>query len=187
MTALRENLLGGRAIALAGGVSGAISEALQDLGARLARVPDGGQLGADDESRVGNWARAAAPLDALVYDARGAFGEGGDTALVAAMEEAWVAVREVATGALIPADTLGKLVLIAARSDAGPRSSAARAALENLTRTLAVEWARYGVTAAVIAPGAATTERELAELVCFLVSEAGGYLSGCRLELGAVA
>jgi hypothetical protein len=39
----------------------------------------------------------------------------------------------------------------------------------------------------MIAPGDATSDEELAELVCFLVSPAGDYLSGCRLELGAAA
>ena len=38
----------------------------------------------------------------------------------------------------------------------------------------------------LIAPGASTTDEELAELVCFVVSEGGDYLSGCRLDLGAV-
>ena len=46
-------------------------------------------------------------------------------------------------------------------------------------------WARYAVTAAMVAPGLHTAEEEISELVCFLVSPAGEYLSGCRLELGA--
>ena len=60
------------------------------------------------------------------------------------------------------------------------------AALENLARTLSVEWARYAITTVTIAPGSKTTEGELSELVCFLVSPGGEYLSGCLLELGAV-
>jgi NAD(P)-dependent dehydrogenase (short-subunit alcohol dehydrogenase family) len=58
-----------------------------------------------------------------------------------------------------------------------------RAALENLARTLSVEWARYGITAVALWPGADTTDAELAELACFLISPAGGYFSGCRFEL----
>jgi NAD(P)-dependent dehydrogenase (short-subunit alcohol dehydrogenase family) len=46
-----------------------------------------------------------------------------------------------------------------------------------------VEWARYGVTAVAIAPGARSTDDDLAELVCFLVSVAGEYFSGCEFEL----
>lgn len=184
MTVLRQNLLQGRAIALAGAVPDAVALALTSLGARIEPVDAGARVG-EDEDRVGDWARARAPLDALVYDAGGAFDGGGDQALLAALEDAWVAAREVATGGLIPADAPGKILLIGPRPDAGTFAEAARAALENLARTLSVEWARYGVSAAMIAPGSATTDEQLAELVCFLVSEAGGYVSGCRLELGA--
>jgi hypothetical protein len=35
-------------------------------------------------------------------------------------------------------------------------------------------------------PGQDTTDAELAELACYLISPAGGYFSGCRFELGAV-
>ena len=65
-------------------------------------------------------------------------------------------------------------------------AQASRAALENLARTLSVEWARYGITATAITPGAATTDEQLAELVCFLVSPAGDYFSGCRFSLGVI-
>ncbi|MBV9807120.1 MAG: hypothetical protein JO286_08060, partial [Solirubrobacterales bacterium] len=47
----------------------------------------------------------------------------------------------------------GKVLLIAPRSRAGSFAAAARAALENLARTLSVEWARYGATAVAVAPG----------------------------------
>jgi hypothetical protein len=47
-----------------------------------------------------------------------------------------------------------------------------------------VEWARYAVTAVTIAPGERTLDDELAELVCFLVSPAGDYFSGCALKFG---
>ena len=139
------------------------------------------ELPAEDE-RVGEWARARTPLNALVHCASDSFGHGGG----AALEQAWAAIREVATGALIEAEAPGKLVLIAPRPDAGPLASAVRAGLENLARTLSVEWARYDLTAVTITPGVRTSGEQLAQLVCFVVSEAGGYLSGCRLELGAV-
>ncbi len=63
---------------------------------------------------------------------------------------------------------------------------AARAGLENLARTLSVEWARFAVRPVAILPGAATSSAEVAELVAFLVSPAGAYYSGCAFELGAV-
>ena len=124
---------------------------------------------------------------AIVYDARQAFGSGGgEQALSESLERAWIAVREVANGALIPAGEPGKVVLLGPRPDAGPLAEAARAGLENLARTLSVEWARFAVTARWSRRGRATSDEELAELVCFLVSSAGEYLSGCRLELGSI-
>jgi NAD(P)-dependent dehydrogenase (short-subunit alcohol dehydrogenase family) len=76
-------------------------------------------------------------------------------------------------------------VLIGPRPAVASFAAPARAALENLARTLSVEWARYGITSAAIAPGARTSDDDLAELVCFLVSVAGDYFSGCLFELGA--
>jgi NAD(P)-dependent dehydrogenase (short-subunit alcohol dehydrogenase family) len=124
------------------------------------------------------------PINALVYDGRPAFGGGGPDSLRACTEQAWVAVREVATGALIPAGA-GKVVLIGPRADAGTFATAVRAALENLARTLSVEWARFGVGAVAIAPGPKTADDDLAELVCFLISPAGEYFTGCVFELGS--
>ncbi len=179
VTLLRQGLLDGRAVALAGGVAPAIGRALNGLGARLHELD-----AALDEDGAKDWAAGVAPVHALVFDAAPTFADGGQARLGAALEAAWVAVRGVATGALIPAGA-GKVVLIAPRPAGGSFASAARAALENLARTLSVEWARYGVTTVAIAPGARTDEAELAELVCFLVSPAGEYLSGCAFELGS--
>jgi len=179
MTVLRQGLLDGRAIALAGGVAPAIRDALAGLRARVEELELGAEL---DEERAGSWAAAVAPLYALAYDAGPAFGGGGQDGLRACLERGWVAVRGVATGALIPAGA-GKVVLIAPRPDAGLFAAAARDALENLARTLSVEWARYGVGTVAIAPGALTTDEELAELVSYLVSPAGEYFTGCVFEL----
>jgi citronellol/citronellal dehydrogenase len=183
MDLLRHRLLAERRIALAGALTEGLGDALRELGAVVEPL-DVEQLPADDD-RLGEWARPRAPLDALVYRADGAFGDGGQVGLDAVLEQAWCAVREVAVGALIDRAP-GKLVLIGPTPDAGPLAGAARAGLENLTRTLSVEWARHGVTAAMIAPGPGTTDEQLAALACFVVSEGGDYLSGCRLELGAV-
>jgi hypothetical protein len=186
VSALREGLLDGRAIAIAGGGEPEpVRGALERLGARVEIVPADGAVG-EDEERVGEWARSRGPLRAIVYDGRAVFGSGGEQALSESLERAWISVREVANGALIPAEEPGKVVLLGPRPDAGPLAESARAGLENLARTLSVEWARFAVTAAMVAPGTATTDDELAELVCFLVSPAGEYFSGCRLELGVV-
>jgi NAD(P)-dependent dehydrogenase (short-subunit alcohol dehydrogenase family) len=181
MTLLRQGLLDGRAVALAGGVAPAVGDGLRRLGAHVEELDP--RLWLEDE-RTRSWADAAVPPSALVYDAGPAFGDGGQDGLRECLERGWVAVRGVATGALIPAGA-GKVVLIAPRPDAGSFAAAARAALENLARTLSVEWARHGVGTVAITPGDGATDDELGELVCFLVSPAGDYFSGCVFELGA--
>jgi hypothetical protein len=118
-----------------------------------------------------------------VYDAGSAFAGGGEEPLQGAIEQAWGAVRAVAVGALIEAGGPGKIVLVAPRTDAGPLAEAAVAALESLARTLSVEWARHGITAAAVVPGPTASDEELAEMVCFLVSPGGDYFSGCRFDL----
>jgi NAD(P)-dependent dehydrogenase (short-subunit alcohol dehydrogenase family) len=166
---------------LAGGVPPAVADALGGLGARVEALD-----AAFEEDSAREWAAGAAPLHGLIYDARMAFGEGGQRGLAAALERAWVATRSVAVGALIPGGA-GKVVLVTPLAVGGSFAAAARAALENLARTLSVEWARHGVTTVAIAPGARTGDDELAELVCFLVSPAGEYFSGCLFELGSYA
>ncbi len=173
MTVLRDGLLEGRAVALGGAVGGAVGggalgDALGRLGARVELMP---ALDGAVEEQVGEWARSRLPLGALVYV------EGGSDEF---LESAWAAVREVAVGALIPGGEGGKIVLVA---PAG--AGVVAAALENLARTLSVEWARFGVTAVAVAPGPGVGERELEEVVCYLVSVAGDYFSGCRFDLGA--
>jgi NAD(P)-dependent dehydrogenase (short-subunit alcohol dehydrogenase family) len=179
VTVLSSGLLDGCAVALAGGVTPAISQALSALGASVHELDP-----ALDEDGARAWADGIAPLHALVFDAAPTFADGGPAHLGAALEAAWVATRGVATGALIPAAT-GKVLLVAPRPAGASFAGAARAALENLARTLSVEWARYGVTAVAVAPGARTTDDELAELVCYLASLAGDYFSGCAFELSS--
>ena len=77
----------------------------------------------------------------------------------------------------------GQLLLLAPPpGDAG--AEAARAGLENLARTLSIEWARHGIRPVAILPGAATEPEEVAELAAFLASPAGDYYSGCHFRLG---
>jgi hypothetical protein len=112
---------------------------------------------------------------------------------LAALDVAWPVIQGVAVESMIPAGApdcgaTRKLLLIGPRpGGAGARSAEpARAALENLARTLSIEWARHGIVAAMVAPGAGTNEQEVATLVAFLCSRAGHYYSGCRFSLGAV-
>jgi hypothetical protein len=78
------------------------------------------------------------------------------------------------------------VVYVAPAAGSGDRAEAARAGLENLGRTLSVEWARYGVTLVTIAPGAQTATTDVAALIAYLASPAGAYFSGCLLDLRGV-
>jgi citronellol/citronellal dehydrogenase len=76
-----------------------------------------------------------------------------------------------------------RIVYLAPASAAGEHAGAARAGLENLARTLSIEWARHGITLVTIAPGEATAAGEVAALAAYLASPAGAYFSGCLLDL----
>jgi hypothetical protein len=176
-------LLGGRRVAIAGGARPAVAARLAHFGAVVERLQD---AILDDEEEAAAWARDRAPLSAAVIDARDWFASGGADALRITLERTWRAARAVATGALLAAAQPSRLLFIAPAAGSGRHAEPARAGLENLARTLSVEWARCAITAVAVAPGAGTTDAELAELACFVVSSAGGYLSGCRIDLGAV-
>ena len=88
-------------------------------------------------------------------------------------------------------------------------SGAARAAVENMTRTLSVEWARFGIRLVAIAAGQFDTEtlrtkypevtvanvprtiplgrlgtpEEMAWMVAYVASPAGDFLSGCVITV----
>src|ERR1700704_477513 len=104
MTSLAPQPLAGRTVVIADAAD-ATSEALEQLGARI-------EIFAFEAERTG-------PVDAVVYDARSAFGEGGQSGLRQTSERAWAVIREIATGALIPNQGPGKVVVVAPRPDAG--------------------------------------------------------------------
>lgn len=183
---LLPGLLSERTVALAGGARPEIVSALSGAGAHIVEL--GGSAGMPEHERDAEaWAAAHAPIHALVYDADHGFGPGGADALRDAVDEGWRAIHAVATTALIPSGQGGAIMLLAPRAGAGVHASAVRAALENTARTLSVEWARFAITTTAIAPGAGTSDQEVATLLTFLLSRAGAYFSGCRFELGAVA
>jgi NAD(P)-dependent dehydrogenase (short-subunit alcohol dehydrogenase family) len=163
---LRPDILDGVRVALAGGGPPGMNTELERLGADVFELP------------------AHGALTALVFDGSPGFGEGGPEGLMTVLEQAWAAVDAVAER-LIATEVPAKVLLIAPPVNAGPQAAGARAALENLARTLSVEWARFQVTTCAILPGPATTTAQLRELVAFLLSPAGDYFSGCALELGA--
>lgn len=180
-TLLRPHLLDGRLVALGGGDgSDRLASALVALGARIDPFP-----ATLDEDAL---AKAVDPgTDALVHDLRPAFRAGEGDRLRAALDLAWVTVRAVANAAFIPHARGGKVTLIAPPPDAtDPAAAGARAAAENLARTLSIEWARHGITTVAITPNAATPDAELSALVAYIFSPAGDYFSGCRLALGEI-
>jgi NAD(P)-dependent dehydrogenase (short-subunit alcohol dehydrogenase family) len=109
-------------------------------------------------------------------------------ALGACLDASWNLTRAVANRAFLPRERGGRIVYLAPapgadRSKIGQHADAARAGLENLARTLSIEWARHGITAVTIAPGTATAADEVAALTAYLASPAGAYFSGCLLDL----
>ncbi|CAB4917709.1 unannotated protein [freshwater metagenome] len=103
-----------------------------------------------------------------------------------ALARAWEAVRAVVAGHLIPS-RFGRVVLIAPAPGAHAQALEIRAALDNLARTTGVEWARHGIRVVAVLPGDATPPDVLAELVAYVISPAGDYISGTSIELDALA
>jgi NAD(P)-dependent dehydrogenase (short-subunit alcohol dehydrogenase family) len=180
---LAPGLLDGLVVATAGGAS-AVAAACADLGAATPSL-DADPL---DEPAVTAAAQALGRVDVLVCDAAGPFaaGGGGLPGLRRTLDGTWNAARAVTNAALRPGGG-GKLVLLAPAPRAGEHAAAVGAALENLARTLSVEWARYGIRPTAILPGDATSDAEVALLAAYLASAAGDYFSGCAFRLGAVA
>jgi len=110
-------------------------------------------------------------IDVLVWDGGGLGGR-------AALDEAWSAIQPAVAGPLAG----GGLIVLIAPPPGDAHAEAARAGLENMARTLSIEWARLGVRPVAVLPGA---PGDVAELVAFLASPAGAYYSGCVFDLGA--
>ena len=119
---------------------------------------------------------ATSDLDVLVVDAAALFAAAaGVDAVRGALDGAWAAIQPHAAGA--------KLIVLLAPPPGDAHAEAARAGLENLARTLSIEWARHEIRPVAIHPGTATAAEEVAELAAFLSSAAGAYYSGCRFDL----
>ncbi len=156
-------------------------------------VPD-----ADDEAALDAAVLATVgehgKLDLLAVDGAGLFAEGlargggdGHSALRACVDGAWNATRAAVNHAFLRApERGGQVVYLAPAPDSGEHADAARAGLENLARTLSIEWARRRITTVAIAPGVATGAGEVAAVVAYLASPAGAYFSGCLLDLRGV-
>jgi citronellol/citronellal dehydrogenase len=200
----------GEAGAQCGALGAAVSVACARLGARVFECPldVDGSLDLDEariEQAIDRVLADAGGFQLLVFDGASLFacaaGEvpgggvsgGGRAALQACLDASWNVTRALANRAFLPAARGGRIVYLAPPPDAGEHADAARAGLENLARTLSIEWARHGITAVAIAPGGAAADGtdtataamagEVAALTAYLASPAGAYFSGCLLDL----
>jgi NAD(P)-dependent dehydrogenase (short-subunit alcohol dehydrogenase family) len=185
---LRPGLLAGHVIARAGtgDLLDAAAARLTALGASVEPLP--APNSDDPEEALGAAAEALAARkapNAVVIDASGE-GDGAD-AFRSGLDAAWMAARAIVSRSWIPAGHGGPIVLIGARPAHDPWVAGARAAVENLARTTSIEWARWRIRPIAVLPGAVTAPEEVADLVAYLLSDAGGYFSGCVLDLGGAA
>lgn len=178
-------------------------------------IRDEQQVGATVEDVIERHGR----IDTLVNNAGGQFmspaeeisPKGFRTVVTLNLEGTWLMTHAVATRAMIPAGG-GKIVNVTLSPHHGlpgmAHSAAARAAVENMTRTLSIEWARFGIRLTAIAPGHFATEAlrkyprpvyegvaqtvplgrlgdpaEQAWLVAYLASAAGDYFSGAVITV----
>lgn len=160
------------------------------LGARVAGCESGVSDGDRLDAVVDDAAQQIGGIDLLAVDGESLFAAalradaGGHAALRACVDGAWNVTRAVANRAFLTGgESGGRIVYIAPPPDAGEYADAARAGLENLARTLSIEWARHRITTVAIAPCVATTAEGVATLVAYVASPAGAYFSGCQLDL----
>jgi citronellol/citronellal dehydrogenase len=159
-------------------------------------------------------------LDVLVNNAGGQFlapaesisPKGFRTVIELNVEGTWLMTHAAATKAFIPQGG-GKVLSVTLSPHNGMpgmvHSGAARAAVENMMRTLAVEWARFGIKTCALAAGQFATEtlltkyprvvvdnlersipigragraEEMAWLVAYLASPAGDFFSGTTITI----
>jgi citronellol/citronellal dehydrogenase len=159
-------------------------------------------------------------LDVLVNNAGGQFlapaesitPKGFRTVVELNVTGTWLMSHAAATKAFIPQER-GKILSVTLSPHNGMpgmvHSGAARAAVENMMRTLAIEWSRFGITTCALAAGQFATEtlltkyppevvenlansiptgrlgrsEEMAWLVAYLASPAGDFYSGTTITI----
>ncbi|MBS1892946.1 MAG: SDR family oxidoreductase, partial [Actinobacteria bacterium] len=159
-------------------------------------------------------------LDVLVNNAGGQFlspaeaisPKGFRTVVELNVTGTWLMSHAAATKAFIPGGG-GKILSVTLSPHHGMpgmvHSGAARAAVENMMRTLSVEWARFGITTCAVAAGQFATEtlltkyppevvanversiplgrtgrpEEIAWLLAYLASPAGDFYSGTTITI----
>ncbi len=189
---LRPGLLEGVSVLVAGASAGAqpasaltpLARALRGLGAAVAecrpehpggRAPEEEDLELAVEDAVGLLGGGA---DVLVLDAASLFAPGGRVALVGCLQASWGLIRAIANRAFLGAGGGGRVLMIAPPASAGEHADAAVAALENLARTLSIEWARHGSRPSRWHPAGAPPPAELADVAAYLASSAGSLFLG---------
>jgi NAD(P)-dependent dehydrogenase (short-subunit alcohol dehydrogenase family) len=159
-------------------------------------------------------------VDVLVNNAGGQFlspaeaitPKGFRTVIDLNVQGTWLMTHAAATKAMIPQGG-GKVLSVTLSPHNGMpgmvHSGAARAAVENMMRTLAVEWARFGIKTVALAAGQFATEtlltkypqvvvdnlersipigragrpEEMAWLITYLASPAGDFFSGTTITI----
>jgi citronellol/citronellal dehydrogenase len=159
-------------------------------------------------------------IDVLVNNAGGQFlgpaeaisPKGFRTVTELNVQGTWQMTHAAATKAFIPQGG-GKVVSVTLSPHNGMpgmvHSGAARAAVENMMRTLSIEWARFGIRLCAVAAGQFDTEvlrtkyppqvaenvhrtiplgrmgapEEMAWLIAYVASPAGDFLSGCVITI----
>src|SRR3954451_11657489 len=159
-------------------------------------------------------------VDVLVNNAGGQFmspaeaitPKGFRTVMELNVQGTWQMTYAAATKAFIP-QRAGKVVSVTLSPHNGmpgmAHSGAARAAVENMMRTLAIEWARFDIKLCAVAAGQFDTEvlrtkyppqvsenvartiplqrlgapDEMAWMIAYLASPAGDFLSGCVITV----
>ena len=191
---------------------------IADAGGACVAVPADVREPADVARLVDAALESFGRIDVLVNNAGGQFtapaediSAGGWRAVHRlAVDGSWAVTREVATRSMIP-NRSGLVVFIGFSPRRGipgmVHASAARAAVENLAASLALEWSRYGIRSVCVAPGTIATEgleanytdeerrsweaaiplgrfgrpEEVSGLIAFLATDAGAYVTGTTL------
>lgn len=149
----------------------------------------------DDDALAAAAATCGATVDlsaatVLVADAGAAFRRagGGLDGLRAGSDGAFACVRDAAMQRWIPgegeAPAGGRAIVVGPRPSDGEHGSALQASLESTVMTLGTEWARYAITTVAVLPRDGATDEDIASLVLFLCSAAGGYFTGTALRPG---
>ena len=132
-------------------------------------------------------------VDVLVNNAGGQFlcpaeditPKGFRTVMRLNVEGTWLVTHAVATKAMIPSGRGGRIVSVTISPAHGlpgmAHSSAARAAVDSLTRVLSVEWARFGIRLNTIAAGQFASDTFMTKYPDAVVEAAAGLVPVQRL------